>query len=194
MKHDNLHFVYLTLFYVFLYYVLICITYPRAFPRERLFYIESEWMTLAIIVTTPFVVAAIPKLKFNWLFVLFFVSFSIRLLYICNSFSYFHQRFKLLEQTVKTLQEKENPKVIFIESLQDANQRFIMSWGLPVESLLLSSCSPVQATVTFKSVDGSFNKNTTNQNTFQSCFDIMPIKQLNITYFHLDTLKNYHFE
>ncbi len=183
--------IFLTFFYVFVYYVLICITYPRAFPRERLFYIESEWMALAIIVATPFVVAAIPKLKFKWLFVLLFVSFSIRLLYICNSFSYFHQRFNQLEQTVNRLQAKGTQKVIFVESLQDANHRFIMSWGLPVESLLLSSCTPTQPALTFKSVDGSFNTNTMTNNTFQSCFDVLPIAQLNKAYFYLDTVKNY---
>ncbi|MEY4904869.1 MAG: hypothetical protein RLZZ292_2684 [Bacteroidota bacterium] len=186
--------IFFTFFYVFLYYVLICVTYPRAFPKERLFYIESEWMASSIILATPFVVAAIPKLNVKWLFAFLFVSFFIRLSYICNSFSCFHERFNRLEQTVHRLQQNDTPKAIFTESLQDANHRFIMSWGLPVESLLLSSANAIQPTVTFKLVDGSFDKSKLTNNTFQSCFDVLPIEQLHKTYFRLDTVRSYKLE
>jgi hypothetical protein len=170
------------------------VTYPRAFPKERLFYIESEWMASSIILATPFVVAAIPKLNVKWLFAFLFVSFFIRLSYICNSFSCFHERFNRLEQTVHRLQQNDTPKAIFTESLQDANHRFIMSWGLPVESLLLSSANAIQPTVTFKLVDGSFDKSKLTNNTFQSCFDVLPIEQLHKTYFRLDTVRSYKLE
>lgn len=187
LKHKKyFHFLLMGGFIV-AFYGLICLTYPDAFSRNLRFYMESEWMALSIILLTPFVIEAIPELKLNRIsFVLVIAIFAIRLAYIFNSYSYFHNRFVRLETITHTLQKQGISKALFIQNPAITDSQFIMSWGLPIESMMLSKAEGYTPQTTFKIVDENF-KIEPLVDSFYSSFEKQPISFLDPKYFQLDT-------
>src|SRR5690606_824881 len=86
------------------YFVLIGITFPDAYDRNLRFYMESEWVALSIIISTPLVFWVI---KYNKASVLLLIIFCIRIGYIIGSYDFFHTRYKNLELTLYNLQSNK---------------------------------------------------------------------------------------
>lgn len=180
------------LLFILGYYVLICITFPNAYGRELLFYMESEWAGLSIILATP-IVFYLQDIKTNirWIAVVTCFVFAVRLGYIGNSFFLFHERYKTIETIINTMQEKGMYKLLIAEDKQVSEKIFLMDWGLPVESMVLSQINGNNTLHTFKIVTDSIPL-INNSDSFYSCFSIEHKNKLNAQYFVLDTTENYH--
>ncbi|HMO37909.1 MAG TPA: hypothetical protein PKC76_06775 [Saprospiraceae bacterium] len=181
----------LLIIYTATYYMLICITYPDAFGRSLRFYMESEWMALSIIMMTPFVIDMIPAFRQKSLIPsLFILIFSIRILYILESFSYFNNRYTALEKITVQLQAQDIKKALIVQDKATADSIFIMDWGLPAESMMLSVIKGFEPPVTFKVITPDFII-TQPRDSFYSCFDLQAISRLNSKYFQPDTTQPY---
>lgn len=177
---------------IFTYYLLICIVYPDSFNRNLRFYMESEWAGLSVIISTPFVLY-LPEMirKAGLIAAVFAALFFTRLGYIHHSFTYFHNRLEQLGQLTNTLAQQKINKAVIVEDKSITNQLFIMDWGLPVESLLLSELNGMKPAVTFKLVDQQFETRQL-KDSFYSCFEVQPVSLLNKKYFSIDTTHSYH--
>lgn len=181
----------LLMIYTATYYVLICITYPDAFGRSLRFYMESEWMALSIIMMAPFVIDMIPAFRQKSLATsLLVIIFSIRMFYILQSFPYFNARYTALEKITAHLQAQDIKKALIVQDTNTSDSIFIMDWGLPAESMMLSVIKGYEPPVTFKVITPDFII-TQPRDSFYSCFDLQAITWLNNKYFQLDTTQNY---
>lgn len=169
------------------YFVLISITFPDAFDRSLRFYMESEWVALSIIISTPLAIWSMKNRKAS---VMILIIFGIRLGYIFNSYDYFHQRYKNLEAVTHTLQQSDINKAVILEDQKKSEELFIMDWGLPIESLLLSKMEEHDIQTTFKIVREPILI-PQNTDSFHAAFKLQSIESLNDKYFILDSTKNY---
>jgi len=153
---------------------------------------ESEWAGLSVIISTPFVLY-LPEMirKAGLIAAVFAALFFTRLGYIHHSFTYFHNRLEQLDQLTNTLAQQKINKAVIVEDKSITNQLFIMDWGLPVESLLLSELNGMKPAVTFKLVDQQFETRQL-KDSFYSCFEVQPVSLLNKKYFSIDTTHSYH--
>jgi len=172
------------------YFSLICLTFPEAYDRHLRFYMESEWMAWSVIITFPLIIHLL-KIKTIYLPVLLLLIFSIRLLYIFDSYDYFHARYKRLESTLHALQSANINKALMFRDETLSKNMFIMDWGLPVESLLLSGMQRQGPHTTFKVVHDYQTHRLSSTDSFYSCFSIQPATQLNKRYFTIDTTQQY---
>lgn len=180
----------LVLAYTFGYFSLICLTYPEPFGRDRLFYIESEWMALAIVIGTPFVLQVIPRLNYKITGIIVAGIFLVRLCYIANAYALFHQRVTCLEQITDYLKEQHISKAVVHLSAQRSNDLFIYSWGLPVETVMMSKLKSYSPGITFKVVEEEISQ-LPQPDSFYSCFNVLPVKELDKRYFNVDTNSQY---
>ncbi len=171
------------------YFILICITFPSAFGRELLFYMESQWMALGIIISAPFVYHLLPQLKSKYIQLILIVIFSTRLMYIGHSGVLFNERLNTLESTIIQIKNKGYSKIILTKE-PTMDTRFLMNWGLPVESLTLSAMNGDDPIVTFKVMRPEEIINVSND-TFLSSFRKMGYGELNPEYFRIDTMQAY---
>ena len=169
------------------YFVLVCITFPDAYGRELLFYMESQWMSFAIVAAAPFVYHILPKLTAGNITVILLIIFSIRLAYIANSGLFFHNRYLALESLIDTAKEKGISKAVIIED-EKLSETFLMTWGLPVETLTLSTIKGYNPPVTVKNIT-SEELIPSSSDTFLSSFSKMNVNELNPFYFKVDTTK-----
>jgi hypothetical protein len=172
------------------YFCLICLTFPEAYNRDLRFYMESEWMAWTIIISYPLIIF-LSKTTSNYFPILLLLLFSVRLLYIFNSYDFFHARYKRLEVTLAALQKAHIKKAIMIKEENAAKDWFIMDWGLPIETMLLSGIQGQQILTTLKMVHDNQTHNIPSTDSFHSCFRIQPIAQLNKQYFIIDTIQPY---
>lgn len=172
-------------------FAVICLVYPDAFNRNLRFYMESEWQALAILIATPLVVlypatAELQKAIFHG----FAAVLVIKSVYIVNSYSFFHQRYERLAQVTDELRRNNIYKALIVSGTAKAEEKFIMKWGLPVESMLYSGLERFDTTVTFKIVDEHFDLGQ-GKAIFHSCFDTLAHQRLDQKYFSIDTTGEY---
>ncbi|HET8573566.1 MAG TPA: hypothetical protein VFL76_06815 [Edaphocola sp.] len=173
------------------YMTLVCLIFPGGYGRSMRFYMESEWAALAIILAAPLVFDfCIPDPE-NIVALILVTVFGIRLAYILCAFSYFDSRFRRLVRLVDTLQSKNIHKAVIVEKQQQSEGNFIMAWGLPVESMMLSEIQgyPVQTTLKIMADRPEILMNATD--SIYAPFDKKPAAVLNRQYFHLDTMQRY---
>lgn len=189
LREKKYALIFLTTGFVIGYLVLVSITFPSAFGREILFYMESQWMAMAIIVATPFVFYFLPVLREKQILGLVAAILLIRLIYIGFSFSQFNERFISLRDHVDALRGSGVTKVL-IENTPELKEKYLMNWGLPVESLMFSAMEERAQPVTFKVIEPG-EKDLISSDSFYSSFRIMKIAELNPYYFKLDTIQPY---
>lgn len=179
------------LLYLMAYVALVCLIFPDGYARPMQFYMESEWAALAIILVAPLVFSFCKPKSRTFIVFILAAFFCIRLVYIFCSFSYFDARFQRLVRLADVLQHKNIQKAVIIESQQQSEADFIMAWGLPVESMMLSEIQgrPVQTTFTIMAAKPDVLMSATD--SFYAPFDKKPTTVLNRQYFHLNTTQRY---
>ena len=172
------------------YFILVCVTFPNSYGRELLFYMESEWLGFAMISATGFVYYFLPKIKnIQYIGIALSLVFLVRLVYIYDAYRFFHQRFEKLELATHYWQEQGRSKVL-LERNQQLSKHYLMDWGLPVESMLLSKLEGRSPQTTFKLVDKNFEVKIA-ADSFYTPFKYLPVSDLNPIYFHLDSDQEY---
>ncbi|MCF8450738.1 MAG: hypothetical protein K9G49_12780 [Taibaiella sp.] len=173
------------------YLLLLFITYWDVDYNK--FYLEIEYMPLAIISTTPFVYFILAKLKKNHALVCISLIYFVRVIYIGIAGSAFSERIVLLENINKKMAEKKLSKVIIMPPYNDADKTLLMNWGAPAESMIISQLKNEQPQRAFIFSDSDRIKGfyTLSQDTLLGCFAKYPAANLNKFYFRLDTLSKY---
>lgn len=176
--------------YVAGYFSLICLTYPGYWGKELLFYMESEWMALAVVAATPFVMEVLPRLKPAVMTGIVAGIFLVRLCYIGQSYTFFNERYTRLEKITEQLHAQKISKAVIALEEKRCNDLFIMEWGLPIESIVLSSLKNYNPQVTFKVLKDPAIR-PLPADSFFSGFEIKPVSEMDRRYYRLDTTSRY---
>lgn len=152
------------------------------------FYIESEYMPLAIICSAPFVYYLLPKLNIRTGTLLITVIFCVRLLFIFQAHHKFSNRVAILDGMLNKMKEKNLTKIAIPEPVPFADSALIMNWGAPVESIILSKLKGDDPQRTFLFADPNLLTTAlkTRNDTLIGCWEIWPKARINSTYFRPD--------
>ena len=170
------------------YTVLVCVTYPGSFGREQLYYFESEWMGLGLLLSVPFVLYGLPRLPRYVTVAVLLIGFGARTQVLRDSYAYFHTRAQNLERVTEALRELEMPKAISYPAT-DWQPSFGITWGLPLETLWTSALHDHDA-ISLKLVDTE-GEVATAVTDFRSNFKRPRIEELPTDYFRVDTAGGY---
>jgi hypothetical protein len=181
----------LTVLSALCFFSLVCLTYPNSYGREVQFYMEGEWMVLGIIVATPFVLHLIPRLRPGAALLILSIVFGIRIVYTCLSFVLFDARYRSESAIVEALHRQGIHKAFIVAEKSVSNRLFVMDWGSPWESILLSNLKGYAPQITFQIVEPSFNVPEQNAQSFVTPFYKIEARQLNPRYFQIDSLSSY---
>lgn len=156
------------------------------------FYSQSELMPLTIVFGLPVVTYAHMYIPGRYLLPLFVLVSAIRIAIILDACSPFAERLRQTQTYLDQMRQQNMTKALIIED-EKMRQQYIMTWGLPSESLIASVISADGIARTIKPVqaaDTSFHLNTT-PGQYLDCFRTVPISQHNQNYFRLDTTSRY---
>ena len=173
------------------YMVLICITY-RDLDNTR-FYIESEYMPLSIICSAPFVYYVLPLFRKNLIAIVLVVVFSTRLIYIYQAHSSFTNRLVVIENINRKMQDKKISKLIIRTKSGALDDKLVMTWGAPAESMIYSNLKGDKPQHTYIIMDSAqaISFNTLSKDTILGCFQKWTTAELNHYYFNPDTTVGY---
>lgn len=175
-----------------LYFLSICITYPE---KSVHFYIESEWMPISIILTFYFVRYLIPILNSKLIVIMMVFVFSLRLFQIFMSSVPFTNRLNSVKDIVKSCREQKTTKMIYTNRNDELDKQLMMSWGMPLETIILSNLDYQQISVTaiLMTKDDFINRKINELDKYQMIepFEIIPSNLMNKRYFRFDTLQLY---
>lgn len=156
-----------------------------------LFYIESEWASLSIIVSAGLVFFVLPSMKARHATIILAGVFLIRLVYIANAAPLFRERTSFKEEVLNKMRQGQVSKLLLADSVKRGS--YIGDWSLPDETILLSALNgdKPQRTFAFADGDGQTQKAHARNNTFIGSYSNLPINELNSFYFALDTTSSY---
>lgn len=173
------------------YLLLVFITYRDV--ADTRFYMESEYMPLTLLACAPFVYYTLPYLKNRTATMLVAVTLFIRVAYILYSSGTFAGRVQLLSHIDSVMQQRHITKLILVSPTDDVNKKLLMTWGSPVESMILSRLNNEYPQRTFIIEDSAQLRSfyTGSKDTMLGCFEKVPARNINIRYFHFDTTAVY---
>ncbi len=179
----------LTLLFTAGYLLLVAITFGYI---GHLFYMQSEYATLSVICSAPFVYFALPGLKQKVGIIILSLIFVIRLAYILNAAPAFTNTVLIQENILHKMKEKGLYKVIILEPATGLDSALIMNWGAPASSMLISKLNgeTPQRTFTFLDPD-EISANIISKDTLLGCWIKWPAAKLNSYYFQMDTTSTY---
>ncbi|MFL5771563.1 MAG: hypothetical protein ACJ75F_00305 [Flavisolibacter sp.] len=180
--------VILTLVFCVVYFMAVCLTFQDFIP----FYMESEWMPLSIIATTPFVCYTLPQWKPRTGIAVITIIFLIRLTYIFFASEKFTERKDTLFSLLKKMDSEHLNKGI-IYANDNYNKIFIMNWGVPAESILASAFrhDHPQKNFVFLPLPDTTVKIPSDPHILIVPFRTMHDSDLNKRYFEIDTSEGY---
>jgi len=176
------------------YIMVMWAMYGKLDRDVQLFHIESEWTSLSIIISTPFVFSFLPRLKPATSSLLLALIFVIRLAYIGAAAPVFFDRLHLQEQILSQMRKKHVSKLaLFMD--RATTSAYIIPWTAPYESLFSSAMNGDRPQLTFSLVNKD-DKQTratlaNNPACFDNVFSMMPKKDMNARYFNIDTTQPY---
>ncbi len=178
-----------------LMYLLVIVSYHllflSAFDTWVDFYSQSEMMPLTIIYGLP-VVRFLPEyIGSRLLFSITVMVFLIRLIMIPVASVPFTKRVSNTMSLIREMKEKNITKALIPDN-KDLESIYIMTWGLPIETVLASAISgDRQRTVKPLPADKLEEAVQTPSDQFLDCFRIIPINTMNPYYFNLDSVGRY---
>ncbi|PZF72797.1 hypothetical protein [Taibaiella soli] len=175
------------------YFVFICLTFSSSYDFHTRFYMQSEWMGFAILLSAPFVFYFLPLLSEKKAALLLAAIFATRLIYIGSSSKMFTERFVYMNKMLQQMDKTGWTKVI-IRQNQKMEDVLIMSWGLPIESMMIDRMNghtQLQRTMITLPDEVIKERFTTKKNVFMSCFVNDSLRKLNTRYFVMDTVQQY---
>ncbi len=181
----------LTLLFTFLHISMVSVV-VNEFHR---FYVESQWMLLAFFIWFP-IVTSIRLLSERWkvsailLFTITLTWWGIRFTASLETFTY---RLDWHEERIGSMVDNNKQKMILVDpcsiaitseepSCPEVLDKLQMLWGMPAESLLLSSRNGDSRTYIHKDyfIAGGALK------AFHNCFDTVRVESMNGHYFNLN--------
>lgn len=181
----------LTVVFVIGYFSLICMTYPESFRPELLYYIESEWMALAVIVAAPLVFGILPAIRSKQALAVVALICIIRIGYMAAAYPRFNRRFEVLRSMTGQLHQSGISKAVVKMDTHLRDIVFFMDWGTPVESAMLSDLEGYPVRTTFKVVEPEYSVPPQSERVFLNCFGKDSIRKVNTRYFPIDSSSAY---
>lgn len=172
------------------YFIVVSVTHSLPIESNNLFYYESQWTCWAIILSLPFVYEFLGRLTARWVIVVLFVFiFLSRLPCLNQALHKFQVRLELLETISRSAIAEDDYKLL-VNVPEQIEENLLMTWGLPVETMLLTSLEGKQTMTTVKLVDEKFIP-TLAKDSIYTAFKLLSVKDLNADYFTVDTNKPY---
>ncbi len=141
------------------------------------FYAEVNYMPLTLFVVIPLLFDIVPNIKKkNILVLLFSVTFVIRLLAIYNHHKPYTARVAWFKKQLDNTKQNYTSNKVIIPFTKELESKLSMTWGIPYESLLLSTMNDPKhsATIFVPMVVDKFKENIEFQNNwFVSDFGIV---------------------
>lgn len=171
------------------------VLFLTAFDEFIPFYSESELMPLTILVGLPLVMNIGEILKPGIISILFILVFTLRIFMVISAATPYENRIVETNKTLNYMKAEGITKMVLPETPEN-KQLYIMSWGLPVESLLASIISgdPIQRTFKIVAQSDLPSYENTASNIWLDCFKSVPIQKMNNEYFQLDSLTDYRIQ
>jgi hypothetical protein len=173
------------------FFIIVCRTFgPNAYDYHGRFYLESELGILSLFIAAPFVFYFLPKLTNIKASVLLTAIFITRIVYIMMAFPLFHKRIEFIEAGLQEMREKGLTKVILKKDKQ-IEDKALMDWGLPYESILASKLNGDKPQLTFLALsDNEIERNARPDN--KTMINDWGFEDLsNKFYFQIDTSRPY---
>lgn len=118
------------------YWVLINLTYPDAVGRHMFFYMESEYMVMAVVLMLPLTVYLLPRLSFGRqgaiIAVFLLLPAGIR---IVDGYRFFDNRLFNLKQLSAVAEQHNIAKSYMLVDAAWSSKYFMMDWAIPLETL-----------------------------------------------------------
>ncbi len=168
--------------------------FVAAFDQWVDFYSRSELMPLSILIGLP-IVTLLPKVLKNTLFSYFLILiFAINIIGIVVAAKPFIKR-KDMTFAMLDKMEKEGITKAKVIATPKTDSIYMMTWGLPVETLMASAFrnDKVQRTIKIISTDDKAMQADTTKNNFMDCFKIISVSTINKKYFNIDTTSQYQW-
>ncbi len=164
------------------FYLLVTLTHSEAITTQNLFYFESQWMVLSIVLTTPFVMEVLPKWSKKLALSLMVIIFICQVPKLYLGYQKFSKRLDFIEMLAGNANYLSINKGYVLEPLDQ--DKLLMTWGLPLETLLLTQMEDSYKTLTIKNVS-KVSQLTTSPDSIHTAFKLVEIQKLNPKYFML---------
>ena len=172
------------------YFVLVCLT----FHEDRRFYMESEWMTLAILGTAPFVYYVLPQMHWRYAITLLSFILIVRIGFIGYSSTIFTSRTEKINGIVERMKQRAITKAIIKREDDRLENELLMGWGLPLETLymsILNNEDTLRTMAYFSQEEVDRVDSGSSSSVFLAPFASFSYEELNRNYFPLDTTTSY---
>ena len=175
------------------YFLLMAITFGYWTGDIVLFYIESEWQSLSVIIAVPFVYYLLPKMRWSTGVGVLSVVFIVRLVYIVDASRQFTWRY-IAEKDIVTEMRKKGITKAGIYGADSLQKKCLLTWAAADESMLMSAMNKDEPQITFTFIDTG-NKvlmgNLASPKYVVAAFDLATPASWNYKYFRPDTSRSY---
>jgi len=180
--------LYLILVWVLGFSLIYMITISMIIFDYTRFYAESQWMVIGIFIALPLLyqVKNVSTSIINRVSIFVFVIWLFNMVGPYKSFS---QRYEWQLSILDKMETKGIDKLILSDVSSQTIDTLKMSWGLPVESLIIS-VAEYKKPMTF--IVNQPERAKGDSKVFLSCFEELPIYKLNQKYFPLDSSTVYN--
>lgn len=175
------------------YIIIMGLTYGGEDEHVQLFHIESEWMSLGVIVATAFVFCFLPQIKPVFGILLIVGLFVSRVVYIGGALPEFRWRIAFQEKVLSKMKEKNINKLALYRD-GDLSRKYMIDWAAGYESTLMSSMNGEQPRRTFIFADTAASQGILAKLAVPGCvylWDVISLERLNHDYFTFDTVHQY---
>jgi hypothetical protein len=176
------------------YLIIMGLAYGHYDKNFRLAHIESEWLSLGIIMGTPFVFSFLPKLNPKHAACILIVVFAVRFGYISAAYPAFHWRIQFEEHVLTQMKQKGINKLAMYDDDTTINNKWILSWAFPFESMLATAMNSDTLQRTFAFINRDEKQtiaDLTNPKNTYLVFSMMQPGSINNRYFNIDTTTPY---
>ena len=156
-----------------------------------LYYIESEWASLGIVVAAPFVFSLLASIKSDMAVATLLLIFIVRSVYILDAAPRFEKRTLLKEQVLAQMERKQIKKLVLNDS--SLAQKYPGAWSMPDETILLSSLDGdlPRKTFLFSTAEIPGRVSAAGNRDMIDCYWYVAPEHMNKTYFAVDTTTPY---
>ena len=175
------------------YFIIMGLTYGDEDEHLQLFHIESEWMSICIIIAAPFVFDFLPRRKPFIAVSLLAAVFLVRVVYIGNTLPAFRWRIHFQERVLGQMKKKGINKLAMYREYS-IGPKYKVDWAAGYESTLISAMNGGVPQRTFIFIDRDNNQAVLQKIADPKCvylWDAISLARLNSDYFAFDTTHPY---
>ncbi|PQJ12112.1 hypothetical protein CJD36_010015 [Flavipsychrobacter stenotrophus] len=173
------------------YVCVMGITYPQGDILK--FHIESEWQSMAIIMSALFVFYFMPRVEVRKAILLLSVIFIVRIGYIAAARDKFTWRTAFTKEVMVQMKKKGITKLA-IANEAALKEKYILDWAVANECMLMSAMQKDEPQMTFTFIDTNYATLLTqlkDPKVVAASFDLVHPNDWNYDYYKPDTTHAY---